>query len=119
VIKGSALEALDDADLAKRVLATSKELRALAAIGRRDEAAARGGAQVPYAKTADDVRAYILGQYKFARIKVLDEEHEMTRRLGNRVEANDALFDAPRDEDDIENAADALEALARRLVVDP
>jgi hypothetical protein len=53
------------------------------------------------------------------RLKVLDEERELVRRLGRHVHGRDALFDAPGDEDAIESAADALEALARRLVADP
>jgi hypothetical protein len=65
------------------------------------------------------VRKYILWQYTFVRLKVLDEERELVRRLGRHVHGRDALFDAPGDEDAIENAADALEALARRLVADP
>jgi hypothetical protein len=119
VIKGSALQSLDDADLARRALETTRGLRGLASIGRRDEAAAREGVKLTYAKTPDDVRAYILWQYTFSRLKVLDEEREITRRLGANVEGSDAVFDAPRDEGDLESAADALEALARRLVVDP
>jgi hypothetical protein len=65
------------------------------------------------------VRSYILWQYTFSRVKVLDEERELTRRLGDQVEGCDAVFEAPADESAIENAADALEALARRLVADP
>jgi hypothetical protein len=118
-IKGSALQGLVDADLAKRALDTSKGLRGLASIGRRDEDAVRNGVQLTYAKTPDGVRSYILWQYSFSRMKVLDEERELTRRLGDQVEGSDAVFEAPRDEQAIENAADALEALARRLVADP
>jgi hypothetical protein len=119
VIKGSALQSLDDGDLAKRTLETSKGLRSLASIGRRDEAAAREGVRLTYAKTPEEVRGYILGQYTFVRLKVLDEEREITRRLGDQVEGSDAVFEAPSDEGDIERAADALEAIARRLVADP
>jgi hypothetical protein len=49
-------------------------------------------------------------------MKVLDEARELTRRLGHDVEGSEAVFEAPSSPDEIENAADALEALSRRLV---
>ncbi len=118
-IKGSALERLGDGELARRALETSKSLRGLASIGRRDEDAARKGVSLTYARTAEEVRTYILWQYGYSRMKVLDEERELTRRLGDRVQGSDAVFEAPADEGALEDAADALEALARRLVDDP
>jgi hypothetical protein len=119
VIKGSALQGLGDGELARRAMETTRRLRGLAGIGRRDEDAARDGTRLTYAKTPYEVRRYILGQYGFVRIEVLDEERELTRRLGDRVQGSDAIFDAPGDVDGIGSAAEALEALARRLVVDP
>lgn len=119
VIQGSALESLDDGELARRAIQTSTSLRGLAGIGKRDEAAARDGVHLTYAKTPPEVRTYILGQYRFVRVKVLDEARELTRRLGDKVEGSDAVFTDPADPDAIEDAADALEALSRRLVVDP
>jgi hypothetical protein len=119
VIKGSALERLADDQLARRAIETSHELRVLAGIGRRDEAAAGAGTALTYAKTAGEVRTYILGQYRFARMKVLDEAQELTRRLDDAVEGDHRVFEAPTSPADIEGAADALEALSRRLVADP
>jgi hypothetical protein len=119
VIEGSALEGLGDGELARRAMETTRRLRGVAGIGRRDEDAARDGTRLTYAKTAYEVRRYILGQYGLVRIEVLDEERELTRRLGDRVQGSDAIFEAPGDVDGIDGAADALEALARRLVVDP
>jgi hypothetical protein len=119
VIKGSALERLSDDELARRAIDTSKELRVLAGIDKRDEAAAGAGVHLTYANTPGEVRTYILGQYRFARMKVMDEARELTRRLGDAVEGSDAAFEAPTSPDEIDDAADALEALSRRLVADP
>jgi hypothetical protein len=119
VLEGSALQRLGDDELAKRALGTAESLRGLAAIGRRDEAAARDGVRLTYARTADDVRRYVVWRYSFQRMKVLDEGSELRRRLGAAVRGGDAIFESVGDEDGIERAADALEALARRLVVDP
>jgi hypothetical protein len=46
------------------------------------------------------------------------DDHELARRLGPKAIADEAAFEAPADIEAVEGIADALEALARRLVVD-
>ncbi len=80
---------------------------------------ASGREKTPRARFLSQPTGCVLWRYTLVRIKVLDEAHELERRLGERVEVGDAVFQAPPDEPAIETAADTLEALARRLVAGP
>jgi hypothetical protein len=118
VVHGSALATLDDRALARRALATVRKLRGLGAIGQRDLAAVEAGGVVPYAKSAGEVVAYTAYNYTVVRVEVLDVESELRRRLGGAVTGDDSFFRDARDPASVLAAADALETMTRRLVLD-